>query len=256
MPRFFISQPLPPEAIEYEIQGEDARHIAAVLRMAVGDVLTLCDGQRMDYSCKIQSISKTDVQVEILGRAPSQTESPLEIRIFQGLPKSDKLDEIIQKSVELGAARITPVSCERCVARVEPRGADRKVERWNKIAESAAKQCGRGQLPTVDWPVSFKVALADSTTSDLVLMPWEGERNLSLKAVLSAEAPRLQALMASGRRPTVSILIGPEGGFAPDEVARADQAGLHLVTIGRRILRTETAAPAVLAMLGYQFDDF
>jgi 16S rRNA (uracil1498-N3)-methyltransferase len=256
MPRFFISQSLPPEVAEYEIQGEDARHISTVLRMAAGDPLTLCDGQRLDYSCRIQSISKAGVQVQILGRSPSQTESPLEIRIFQGLPKSDKIDEIIQKSVELGAARITPVSCERCVARVEPRGADRKVERWKKIAEAAAKQSGRGQLPTVDWPVTFKVALADACTADLALMAWEGERDQSLKAVLTAEAERLQALAAEGRRPTVAVLVGPEGGFAPNEVARASQAGLHLVTIGRRILRTETAAPAVLAMLGYQFDDF
>lgn len=256
MPRFFIEQELPAEQENWVISGEDARHISSVLRMAVGDELTLCDGRRTDFAAKIIEITGSQVTVQIINRQPSQTESPLELWLFQGLPKSDKLDSIIQKSVELGVARIIPVACERSVARVDTKDAPRKVERWNKIAREAAKQCGRGQLPEVLAPLSFKAAIAKARTADLALIPWESEREQSLRTVIEAQATRLADLMVSGQRPRIAIMIGPEGGFSLDEIDLALAATVTPVTLGRRILRTETAGPAVLAMLGYQFNDF
>ena len=256
MPRFFIENPLAPEQTTYEINGDEARHIASVLRMSPGDGLTLCDGNRTDYTARITAIDRATVTVEILDRCPSDTESPVEIVLFQGLPKSDKLDEIIQKSVELGVSRVVPMSCERSVARVDAKDADRKVERWQKIALAAAKQCGRGQIPDVAWPTSFRRVVEDCKTFDLALIPWESEREQSLRSALEGAAPALHAKIASGQRPRIAILIGPEGGFSLAEIDLALAAGIVPVTLGRRILRTETAGPAVLAMLGYQFGDF
>jgi 16S rRNA (uracil1498-N3)-methyltransferase len=256
MPRFFIEQELPAELAEWVISGEDARHIGSVLRMAVGDELTLSDGQRTDYLARISAITSQQVTVEIISRAPNQTESPLEIWLFQGLPKSDKLDGIIQKSVELGVAQIIPMACERSVVRVDAKDAPRKVERWNKIAREAAKQCGRGLLPDVAAPLSFKAAITAARSADLALIPWESEREQSLRAVLETHAQRLLDLSGPGQRPRIAILVGPEGGFSLAEIDLALQAGITPVTLGRRILRTETAGPAVLAMLGYQFNDF
>ena len=256
MPRFFIETPLQPEQSEYVINGDEARHIASVLRMEPGDPLTLCDGARTDYSARITAMDRTSVTVEILGRQASETESSLEITLCQGLPKSDKLDEIIQKAVELGVARVVPMSCERSVARVDAKDADRKVERWQKIALAAAKQCGRGQIPDVAWPTSFRRVVEDCKTFDLALIPWESEREQSLRTALEGAAPALQAKIAAGQRPRIAILIGPEGGFSLSEIDLALAAGIIPVTLGRRILRAETAGPAVLAMLGYQFGDF
>ncbi len=262
MPRFFIEVELPAGQSTWSIEGADAHHITSVLRMAAGDDLTLSDGRRTDYTAKILDLGSNRVTVQITGRMPNQTESPLEIWLFQGLPKSDKLDGIIQKSVELGVARIIPVACDRSVARVDVKDAPRKVERWNKIAHEAAKQCGRGRLPEVVAPLSFKAAIAEARAADLAIIPWESERDQSLRTVLEAEMDRLNAIIEAHRqadmnsRPTIAILIGPEGGFSMPEIDTALQAGITPVTLGRRILRTETAGAAVLAMLVYRFDDF
>lgn len=256
MPRFFIERALAPDESEFVITGDEARHIASVLRMQLGDELTLCDGHRTDYAARIAAMDRAAVTVEIVSHQPSNTESPLDITLYQGLPKSDKLDEIIQKAIELGVSRIVPISCERSVARIDAKDADRKVERWQKIALSAAKQCGRGQIPQIAWPTTFRTAIKDGAAADLAIIPWESEREQTLKAVLKAAAPALEAITLAGRRPTISILIGPEGGFSLSEIDAALAAGVLPVTLGRRILRTETAGPAVLAMLGYQFSDF
>ncbi|MDD2534785.1 MAG: 16S rRNA (uracil(1498)-N(3))-methyltransferase [Eubacteriales bacterium] len=256
MPRFFIEQALRPDQTQWVINGEEARHIASVLRLEPGDPLVLCDGARTDYSARITAIDKVTVTVEILDRQPSQTESPLDITLYQGLPKSDKLDEIIQKAVELGVSRIVPMACERSVARVDARDAARKAERWQKIALAAAKQCGRGLVPIVSCVMSFRTVLDDCQTADLALIPWESERELSLRAQLETAAPKLQPQIDARLRPKIAILIGPEGGFSLSEIDQALAAGILPVTLGRRILRTETAGPTVLAMLGYQFNDF
>lgn len=256
MPRFFVEEEIPADATLWGISGDDARHIRTVLRMAPGDELTLCDGRRTDILAKILAITSDVVELSLGERQENQTESPLEIWLFQGLPKSDKMDTIIQKAVELGVSRIVPVACERSVAKIEAKDAVRKTERWNKIAREAAKQCGRGLLPLVDAPVSFREAIQLAAEADLALIPWESERDQSIRRLLTAEEPRLLALQKQGQRPRVVILIGPEGGFSMAEIDHALANGLKPVTLGRRILRTETAGPAVLAMLGYQFEPF
>ena len=254
MPRFFVEEEIPADATSWGITGDDARHIRTVLRMTPGDELTLCDGKRTDITARIQAITGDVVELVLGERAESQTESPLDIWLFQGLPKSDKLDSIIQKSVELGVSRIIPVACERSVAKIDARDAARKTERWNKIAREAAKQCGRGMLPVVDMPVPYREAVRLASQADLAMIPWENERDHSIRHALQAEEPRLQALLQAGQRPRLAILIGPEGGFSLAEMDLALSQGLFPVTLGRRILRTETAGPAVLAMLGYQYE--
>ncbi len=256
MPRFFVEEEIPADATTWGITGDDARHIRIVLRMIPGDELTLCDGHRTDIHARILAVTDDVVELSLGERQENQTESPLEIWLFQGLPKSDKMDAIIQKTVELGVSRIIPVACERSVARIEAKDAVRKTERWNKIAREAAKQCGRGQLPVVEAPVSFREAIRLATETDLALIPWENERNQSIRHLLTSTEPRLIALQKSGQRPRVAVLIGPEGGFSMAEIDYALAKDLKPVTLGRRILRTETAGPAVLAMLGYQFEPF
>lgn len=256
MSRFFVEEEIPAEATTWGISGADARHIRTVLRMAPGDELTICDGRHTDIQAQILAIDGDVIELTLGERQVNQTESPLDIWLFQGLPKSDKMDAIIQKSVELGVSRIFPVACERSVAKIEPKDVDRKTERWNKIAREAAKQCGRGQLPLVEAPVSFRAAIRLAGESDLALIPWESERDQSIRRLLTDEEPRLLALQEQGQRPRVAILIGPEGGFSMAEIDLALANGLKPVTLGRRILRTETAGPAVLAMLGYQFEPF
>jgi len=256
MPRFFVEEEIPADATTWGITGDDARHIRTVLRMAPGDELTLCDGHRTDIHARILVVTDDVVELSLGERQENQTESPLDIWLFQGLPKSDKMDAIIQKSVELGVNRIIPVACERSVARIEAKDAPRKTERWNKIAREAAKQCGRGLLPLVETPVSFREAIRLVTETDLALIPWENERDQSIRHLLTSEEPRLRELQKQGQRPRVAVLIGPEGGFSMAEIEHALANGLKPVTLGRRILRTETAGPAVLAMLGYQFEPF
>lgn len=256
MPRFFVEEEIPADATTWGISGDDARHIRTVLRMSPGDALILCDGRRTDIQARILALTSDVVELSLGERQENQTESPLDIWLFQGLPKSDKMDAIIQKSVELGVSRIIPVACERSVAKLEAKDSVRKTERWNKIAREAAKQCGRGLLPLVEAPVSFREAIQLAAESDLALIPWESERDQSIRRLLTTEEPRLLALQKQGQRPRVAILIGPEGGFSMAEVDHALASGLKPVTLGRRILRTETAGPAVLAMLGYQFEPF
>jgi 16S rRNA (uracil1498-N3)-methyltransferase len=221
--------------------------------MRPGEELTVCDGARTDYLTRIEVLDGTGITLLIEDRIVSQTESPCEIWLYQGLPKSDKLESIIQKAVELGVQAIVPVQCERSVVRLAASDYAKKLARWNKIAQEAAKQCGRGILPTVHEPVSFAKAVTAAAGCDLALIPWENERDQTIRQILTERQP---ALLQLPRRPRIGIVIGPEGGFSLDEVDLALNAGLQSVSLGRRILRTETAGPAVLAMLGYQFADF
>ncbi len=276
MPRFFIETILPPDTAEYTIRGEDAHHIRQVLRMQPGETLTVCDGARVDFTGPITGFSGNGVQVRFQERHANRTEPSFRATLYQGLPKGDKFDQIIQKSVELGIGRIVPVACRRSIVKLDTADAARKNVRWNRIAQEAAKQCGRGSIPEVAMPLSFAAAVAEAaraaTVGALAFVPYEGERELSLRRLLEqrlpADAPSGLAAAAQPEampgmpesamdaRPQVAFFIGPEGGFAPEEIEQALAAGLVPVSLGRRILRTETAAPAVLAMLGYHFNDF
>jgi len=255
MPRFFIEAPVSLQSSQLQLIGDDAHHIAAVLRMKEGQELVVCDGARTDLHCRIVSISTGQVELLILDRSDNATEPAYDVHLFQGLAKGDKMEQIIQKSVELGVTHITPVICRRSVALVHEQDRSKKTLRWNRIAAEAAKQCGRGIQPQVAEPLSYERCLIGASASNLALIPWEMEREQTIRTELTAFQDRL-AGRAGGTRPTISLIIGPEGGLTEEEVAKARKVGIRPVSLGRRILRTETAGPAVLAMILYQFDEF
>lgn len=245
MPRFFINRDaLDPAADTLVIRGADAHHIARALRLAVGDPVTVCDDAGTVYDCRLTRIRDEEATCEILSRRAGTGESPVRIRLFMAYPKGDKLETVLQKAVELGAARITPFESERCIKRPPAEKLARIAERHAKIAEAAAKQCGRSVIPTVDAPLSFADALRAAADAELPLFCYEGQGTQSLRAVLEAHpAPR-----------TASVIIGAEGGFSPAEAKAATDAGCIAVGLGERILRCETAPAYVLSALSYAYE--
>ncbi len=246
MPRFFVKQDQIGEG-RITLLGEDAHHIARSLRMAVGDMITVCDMRGNEYRCRISDFDDDDaVCAEILSVCESDAEPIFRIRLFQALPKGDKLDTIIQKAVECGASDIIPFESERCVVRIKPEAEQRKTERRQRIATEAAKQCGRSALPIVYPTVSFSQML-DSLGDGLCLFCYEGDGTEALGSVLKRELP----LLDDREGATVSVIIGSEGGFSPNEAQRIINSGGTAVGLGKRILRTETASGFVLACLVY-----
>ena len=253
MPRFFIQQSAVSgndgESKIVRVTGSDAHHIARSLRMMPGDALTVCDMQKTEYLCKILSVCPDCVTAEVAGEYRSETEPPYRARLYQAAVKGDKMDVIIQKAVETGVSEIVPVHTERCVARIPVDAAGRKLERWRKIAEEAAKQCGRGIIPEVRAPVTFRQAVTEASRCAIPLFCYEGDGTRPLREVL-----RASAACTRGEEPDISILVGPEGGFSMEETASARDAGMALTGLGRRILRTETASAFVLACLVYELE--
>ena len=230
MPRFFIEDI---EGDRLTITGDDARHIGRSLRMRPGEELTVCDTRGIDCLCVVESVSDTDVLVKVVERRSSDTEPTVKVTLYQGYPKGDKLETIIEKSVELGVSRIVPVLTERSVARPDEKSAARKLERWQRRALEAAKQCGRGCIPQVEPMVSFPAVPAMMSRHDRALFCYE----------LGGQ-PLAQAL---GQQPgEVGIFIGPEGGISAAEAEALEAAGALPVTLGKRILRTETAPLAAI----------
>lgn len=229
-----------------KITGEDVGHIKKVLRLKCGDHITVCDGQGMDYHVRIDRVEEDSVYTFILDSFKSLTEPPVEITLLQGLPKSDKMDYIIQKCVELGVNRIVPVVTERTIVKIDSgKDAQKKAERWNKISKEASKQCNRGIIPKVDVPVSFNEALDIVKNSDLALIPYEKEALNGLRRILSDRR----------NASSICVMIGPEGGFTEKEVELAVNTGAFPVTLGPRILRTETAGVAVVSIIMYELGD-
>lgn len=239
MPRFFMKAP--PQGGSITLTGEDARHIGCALRMQPGEPLTVCDGAGTDYACVLTAVQPAAVTARVLDVQPSAGEPDIQAALYMALPKADKMELIVQKATELGATEIVPFLSSRCVSRPERKALDKKCARWRKIAAEAAGQCGRGRIPAVRDCVPFETAVKLAVGAALPLMLYEAERENSLRAALTA-AP-LQ---------TVSIMVGPEGGFSPEEVAQATGAGLRSVSLGTRILRCETAPLAALAAIMYQ----
>lgn len=243
MHRFFVKkQSILKDRIT--LLGEDVQHISKVLRLKCGDRIVLCDGEGTDYITAIESMNKDSIGTIILEKEASRGEPDIDTVLYQGIPKSTKMDTIIQKCTEMGIKRIVPVSTVRTVVRLESEKDERKkVERWTKIAEEAAKQSGRGIIPIVDMPVNLQQALSFATELDLVIIPYELEEVLPIKEVISKTKIR-----------SIGFFIGPEGGFEPSEMEKAREMGAVPVTLGRRILRTETAGIAVLASIMYEYD--
>lgn len=228
------------------ISGDDAGHIGRVLRMKPGERVRISDEEENSYFCHITEITPDEVFLAIDEKDEMGTEFAHKVYLFQGLPKSDKMELIIQKAVELGVYEIIPVSMKNCVVKLDDKKAASKVKRWQAIAESAAKQSKRTRIPAVHDPVSWKEALHMAAEIDVTLIPYENERGL--------EATREQiSSISSGA--SIGIMIGPEGGFSPEEITVADDyKNMHRISLGRRILRTETAGLATLSMLIYQLD--
>ncbi len=243
MPRFFV----PTENFNegsVSIIGNDAYHIARALRMAVGDEITVLDFGGREHTCRLTKIRDDVCECEILEIKEGSTESPVEITLYMGYPKGDKLETVIQKAVELGAAKIVPFESSRCVKRPNADKIEKQIQRLSRIAEEAAKQCGRSRLPEVSLPLSYNDALSRAAEAELPLFCYEGDGTRSLKAVLE------EKLSAK----TVSVVVGCEGGFSKDEAERAVSSGLIPVNLGPRILRCETAPSYVLSAISYAFE--
>lgn len=242
MPRFFINTKAE-KSDTVTLTGEDARHIALSLRMAKGDTVIVSGPDGVEYECVLLDIHPDTVTAEVVFERVNLTEPPCRVTLYVALPKGDKLDLIIQKATELGVSRIVPFSSERCVVKPDKDSADKKLQRRRRIAEEAAKQCGRGCIPEVAHPMRFADAVAEAAKADVPLFLYEGEGTVPLYPVLKA-----------GLHPgaTVSVMTGAEGGFSPSEVEAAVLAGMKSCGIGRRILRCETAPLYVLSAIAYE----
>ena len=245
MPRFFVSA----EQIDGEkiyIFGDDAFHISRALRMAAGESITVCDEGGVEYDCILEDFLPDRVGARITSSKASETEPPFLAHIYQGLPKGDKLETVIQKSVECGAASITTFESDFCIAKAKPDGEKNKLERRNRIAAEAAKQSGRSILPRVGATVSFGKMLDEAEKCDIRLFCYEAEGTLPIGKQLKAALAKVEG------RPSIAIIVGPEGGFSKTEYEKARERGFLMCGLGKRILRTETAATFALSCLVYE----
>ena len=245
MYQFFVE----PEQIGPEwatITGPDVNHIRNVLRMKPGEAVRISDGKGSCYDGTVDTLQSDEIIVRLTGEKMESTELPVEVVLFQGLPKSDKMEWIIQKNTELGVGAIVPVATSRAVVKLDEKKADSKVKRWNGIAEAAAKQSKRTLIPEVRSVLSFKQALLESATFDVKLMPYENAEGMAFTRKCIGE-------IRPGAK--VAVFIGPEGGFSEEEVKAASEMGFLPITLGQRILRTETAGMSVLSMISYALEN-
>ena len=248
MYQFFVEPEQIDEAAKSVIiRGTDVNHIKNVLRMRPGEEVAVSNGiDGKEYRCGILALEEDCVRLELRFIKEDGVELPAKIYLFQGLPKADKMELIIQKAVELGAFRIIPVAMKRCVVKMDEKKADSKIKRWQGIAEAAAKQSKRGVIPTVAPVMSYAQAVKMASEMDLKLVPYE----------LAEGMPQTKQLIESARPgQQIAIFIGPEGGFDPEEIRLATEAGIQPITLGKRILRTETAGFTTIAWLMYQLEN-
>lgn len=246
MPRFFITASdieILPQGKMIHICGADASHISRVLRMKAGEHITACDTDGCEYETVIIKTGD-EVVLEVLSEKLSKNEPPYKAVVYQALVKGDRFDTVLQKSTELGASDIVPVITSRCTVKLTESEYTKKVERWQKIAHEAAKQCGRAVIPTVHNPMKFADAIDKAKTADLPLFCYEGSGTSPLGEIAgSTVSPK-----------SVSIMIGPEGGYSAEEASLAADAGMKMTGLGRRILRTETASLFVLSFISCKYE--
>lgn len=224
------------------ISGNDKNHIANVLRMKKDEKILITNKDTSEtYECKIISINKNDVVCSIIKKDESIKESNVKIDLYQGIPKSDKMEYIIQKSVELGVNRIFPVNMKNCIAKIKDE--DKKNNRWQKISEAAAKQCKRNIIPSIERSVNMDFLYENIKNYDLVIVAYENEENKTIKDVLKNKDVK-----------KIAIIVGPEGGLSEEEVLNLINNGAKVASLGKRILRTETAPIAILSMIIYEYD--
>lgn len=243
MPHFFVD---PADITEntVTIRGEEAKHISYSLRMAVSEKISIADGTGRHLVCQLCAMDGQSVKASILSCEPSRSEMPVKVHLYQGYPKSDKMEFIIQKAVELGVYSITPFESSRCIKRPKADRAEHIAERQNRIALEAAKQCQRDILPKVALPLCFSAMLKEACSYPLALFCYEGEGTLPIGRILSAH-PDIREL---------AVIVGCEGGFSPEEADAAKAAGACLTGLGPRILRCETAPLYALSSISYQFE--
>ena len=241
MYRFFVEESQIYDGTVH-ITGSDVNHIKNVLRMRTGEKILVSTGGEKEYHCAVSDFPEGEVLAAVEEVTEADRELPSGIVLFQGLPKGDKMELIIQKAVELGATEIVPVEMKRCVVKLDRKKAEKKAERWQTIALGAAKQSKRMQIPTVHTPVTFQQALAMMAESDVRLMPYENAEGMEgTRRILESIEPG----------ESIAVLIGPEGGIDEAEVEMAMKAKVEPITLGKRILRTETAGMTVLSILVY-----
>lgn len=247
MHRFFVWPAQITEQI-VRIDHDQARHIEKVLRLLPGDIVQVFDGEGHAYEVSLRGKEDGMLLADIVRELPRDVESPLRLSLVQGLAKADKMDSIIQKAVELGAFSIYPLASQHAVVKLEKERADKKIQRWQTIAREACKQCRRNQVPTVYAPVAFAEMLQLIAGNPAILL-YEQEAENGLKQILHKNREKLLA------GPQLFIIIGPEGGFAPEEITAARAKGVLIAGLGPRILRTETAGLAAAAIIQYELAD-
>ncbi|MDO4554233.1 MAG: 16S rRNA (uracil(1498)-N(3))-methyltransferase [Lachnospiraceae bacterium] len=245
MYRFFMEDGITSEK-DITIQGDDYNHIKNVLRMKPGEEVLISDGKDREYLCRIKEIRNQEILLAIEDIIGTSRELPTKITLFQGFPKGDKMEQIIQKTVELGVYEIVPVMMKRSIVKLDEKKAARKTERFNQIALSAAKQSKRGIIPKVSSPVKFEEAVRQAKEMDAFLLPYENAEGMEGARTL---------LKSMKGKDSIAVFIGPEGGFDDSEVRMAMEAGAKTLTLGNRILRTETAGMAVLSILMFLLEE-
>lgn len=248
MPKFFVEEKQINNN-EISILGNDINHIKNVLRKNIGDTIEVCDKDNYEnYLAQIATIDKELITCNIVKKLQNNSESNIYINVFQGIPKSDKMELIIQKSVELGANKITPVAMKRCVVKLTPKDEQKKITRWQKIAEVASKQCGRNIIPKICNVQKVEDICKQIKDYDTVIVAYEEEKKNSFKT-------ELEKLKNSTKHNLkIAIVIGPEGGLEPKDVEQLKELGAKVITLGNRILRTETVALNMISIINYELE--
>ena len=226
------------------IEGEDVKHISRVLRCKENDKLEVCDMDNNEYICEIREINKDNILLDIIEKVNIKRESNLKVKLYQGMPKGTKMELILQKLTEIGVDEIVLVQTKRSVTKIDNKKEDKKIERWERIIYEAAKQSKRGKIPTLRGVLTFKEALEDMKNNDLNLCPYENERTISIKECLKDVSAD-----------TIGIFVGPEGGFEEDEIEKIQDIDGKVVSLGPRILRTETASVVASSIVLYELSD-
>lgn len=226
------------------IEGEDVKHISRVLRCRENDKLEVCDMDNNEYICEIKEINKDNILLDIIEKVNIKRESNLKVKLYQGMPKGTKMELILQKLTEIGVDEIVLVQTKRSVTKIDNKKEDKKIERWERIIYEAAKQSKRAKIPKLTGVLTFKEALADMQNNDLNLCPYENERTISIKEAIKDSSAN-----------TIGIFVGPEGGFEEEEVEKIQEIDGKVVSLGPRILRTETASIVASSIVLYELSD-
>lgn len=249
MPKFFVNENQIKDGKIY-IEGKDVNHLKNVLRTKIGENIEICNSDTsQNYNCKIKELNNENIICDILETKQSESESNIKITIFQGLPKIDKMELVIQKSVELGVYEIVPTIMKRCVVKINEKDMCKKIDRWQKISEVAAKQCGRDIIPQITQFKKVNEICQMKDDYDKIIIAYENEETNTLKN-------EIEKLKILGKKELkIGVVIGPEGGIDPKEIEEFKKANLDIITLGKRILRTETVALNVLSILLYELEN-